>query len=110
MAAGTTPRFARGGPRLRGAIRKLWDAFEDKAAPHRSGRALLRSINVLAHWLQYRERYGPQLETSSMGAEPLQRNHCSQSRVPEGTSSIRPAALQRLCANRFTGMRPASFA
>jgi FkbM family methyltransferase len=42
---------------LRGAIRKLWDAFEDKAAPHRSGSALLRSINMLALWLQYRERY-----------------------------------------------------
>jgi hypothetical protein len=56
MAAATTPRFARGGPRLRGVVRKLWDAFEDKAAPHRSGRALLLSINVLALWLQYRER------------------------------------------------------
>jgi FkbM family methyltransferase len=41
---------------LRGIVRKLWDAFEDKAAPHRPGRALLLSVNMLALWLQYRER------------------------------------------------------
>jgi len=56
MAADTTPKFARGGPRLRRVARRIWDAFEDKAAPHRSGRALLLSINTLAFRLQYRER------------------------------------------------------
>jgi FkbM family methyltransferase len=56
MAADTTPKFARGGPRLRGVVRKAWDTFEDKAAPHRSGRALLHTINTLALRLQYRER------------------------------------------------------
>lgn len=56
MAAVTTPKYARGGPRLRGFVRRLWDGFEDKAAPHRSGRALLLNIATLALRLQYRER------------------------------------------------------
>ena len=56
MTADTTPKFARGGPRLRKAVRKVWDAFEDRVGPHRSGRALLLGINTLALRLQYRER------------------------------------------------------
>ena len=49
-------RFARGGPRLRGVIRKLWNAFEEKVSSYQAGRTLLLSIDTLALRLQYRER------------------------------------------------------
>ena len=56
MAATGTPKFARGGPRLRGIIRKYWNAFEEKLSPYQSGRTVLRGIGALALRLQYRER------------------------------------------------------
>jgi FkbM family methyltransferase len=51
-----TPKFARGGPRLRRVVRISWDKFESVLAPHRRGRVALRAISTLAIRAQYGER------------------------------------------------------
>lgn len=56
MTERPVPKFARGGPRLRGIARSAWNRFEGALAPHRSGRQLLRLVCLAALRLQYRER------------------------------------------------------